>query len=228
MVSKTSSLHSRLVGNLNFMAQAIVNPGYIQEAWRLARNTELKDGKIVHTHYFVDPETGTLVPTSLTSTSFLGLNGAGRPRCTRLWENVDALFKHMNLSDEVGYTELPTYNEILVSVADVATSKEAQDLLDDETTTDDIRDAIKGAREIVANYEQFSAPINREDILSMFSEETCTRRYRMFKIDAGMELIKALKLLRHPGARKNRAKLFTREIAPINPKLAEVLRKLTK
>ena len=134
----------------------------------------------------------------------------------------------MNLSDEVGYTELPTYNEILVSVADVATSKEAQDLLDDETTTDDIRDAIKGAREIVANYEQFSAPINREDILSMFSEETCTRRYRMFKIDAGMELIKALKLLRHPGVRKNRAKLFTREIAPINPKLAEVLRKLTK
>lgn len=228
MVSKTSSLHSRLVGNLNFMAQAIVNPGYIQEAWRLARNTELKDGKIVHTHYFVDPETGTLVPTSLTSTSFLGLNGAGRPRCTRLWENVDALFKHMNLSDEVGYTELPTYNEILVSVAEVATSKEAQDLLDDENTTDDIRDAIKGAREIVANYEQFSAPINREDILSMFSEETCTRRYRMFKIDAGMELIKALKLLRHPGVRKNRAKLFTREIAPINPKLAEVLRKLTK
>lgn len=228
MVSKTSSLHSRLVGNLNFMAQAIVNPAYIQEHWKLARNTEVKDGKIVHTHYFVDPKTGTLVPTSLTSTSFLGLNGAGRPRCTRLWDNVDELFKHMNLADDIGYTELPTYNEILVAVAEVATSKESQDILDDETTTEDVRNAIIGTRAIVADYERFSRPIDRDDILDMFSAETSARRYKMFKTDAGMALIKALRLLKHPGVRRNHAKTFTRAIAKINPTLAGVLQSLTK
>lgn len=228
MVSKSSSLHSRLVGNLNFMALAITNPGRIQETWKLARNTELKDGKIVHTHYFVDPDTGALVPAAITANSFLGLNGPGRPGCTRLWDNIDELFKHMNLADDQGYTDLPTYNELLVAIADVATSKEAQDILDDETTMDDVRNAILGAKAIVADYERFSAPLDPAKILDMFSDEVCSRRYKMFKIDAGMELIKALRLVRHPGVRKKHAKLFTREISKVNQRLADVLRTLTK
>lgn len=228
MVSKSSSLHSRLVGNLKFMAQAITVPGYIQENWKLARNTELKGDQIVHTHYFVEPETGTLVPTSLTATSFLGLNGAGRPRCTRLWDNVDGIFQHLTLADTIGYTELPTYNEILVATAEVAMAPETQTIVDDPHTTQDILDAIAGTKAIVADYDRFSRPIDPADILDMFSAETSARRYKLFKVDAGMELIKALRLVKHPGVRKTHAKLFAREIAKVNPTLAEVLRTLAK
>ena len=228
MVSKTSSLHSRLIGNLNFMAQALTNPAVIQEQWTMGRNTEEKDGKIVHTHYFIEPQTGTLVPTSVAATSFLGLNGAGRPRCTRLWDNVDDLYSHVTLAEDVGFMELPAYNEVITALGEIAIDPTVQNLVDDPNTSEDVLDAIRGAKAISEKFDQFAAPIDPADILDMFSEDTCKRRYRMFKIDAGTELIKALRLVRHPGQRKKFARLFATEIAKVNPVLADVVRALTK
>lgn len=221
--------HVRLVGHLKFLLKAMQDPAYIREHYQICRKKVVakKGRSYVYKYYFQEPETGVLVPVNANDIGFGGISSYGRPVVDTLWGNATALCNSITpADDDMDEYYLPPYNELLECIRQVGTDPSIIKQASDPETLEIVKERTQKMIDIAARFDELNAPIDPNDIMYAYGIDIASKRYELYKTNAGLELIKALRLVRHPTVRRNLAVGYGRVLRDVNIDLAEVLIKI--
>lgn len=224
-----TSTHVRLVGHLKFLAQAMTNPAYIRSHYNIARaRVAVNKGRnYVFKYYFKEPSTGVLVPVDASDIGFAGLSSYGRPVRDTLWQHAADVCNSISVAPgEADYHELPPYDELVGCLYQVGTDPEVIKQHGDEATDPAVKERMQKMIDIAARYDELLEPASAEDIMYPYGIDIANKRYALYKTNAGLELIKALRMVKHPTVRRDLALKFSRALHDTNPDLAGVLCKI--
>lgn len=224
-----STTHVRLVGHLRFLAQAMTNPAYIRSHYNIARaRVAVNKGRnYVFKYYFKEPETGALVPVNVSDIGFAGLSSYGRPVCDTLWQHAADVCNSISVAaDDADYHELPPYDQLVDCLYQVGTDPAVIAEYNGEDTLPEVKARMQKMIDIAARRDELLEPVSAVDIMYPYGIDIATKRYDLYKTNAGLELIKALRLVSHPTVRRNLALKFSRALHAVNPDLAGVLCKI--
>lgn len=221
--------HVKLVGHLKFLAQAMTDPAYIRQTYPIVRLrvADQKARSYVYKYYFKEPETGTLVPVDAADTGFVGLSSYGRPVRDTLWQYAADVCNSISVAaGDVDYHELPPYVELVSCICEACSDEDVLAEYYAETTDPIINERMQKLMSIAARRDELLEPIVPDDIMYAYNIDIAIKRYDLYKTNAGLELIKALRMVRHPTVRRNLALKFSRALSVINPDLAHAINKI--
>lgn len=221
--------HVRLVGHLKFLAQAMTNPAHIRDTYVIVRaKVAVNKGRnYVYKYYFKEPTTGVLVPVNAGDIGFGGLSSYGRPVRDTLWQHATDLCNSISVAPgEADYHELPPYNELVGCLYQVGTDEDVINQYNDPEIDPVVKDRMQKMIDIAARHDELMEPVDADDIMYPYGIDIAAKRYELYKTNAGLELIKALRMVRHPTTRRDLALKFGRALHAINPDLAGVLNKI--
>lgn len=223
-----SETHAKLIGHLNFLAQALTAPNYIRSHYQIvSKEVSINKGRDhVFKYHFKEPETGTLVPVDAGDIGFVGISTYGRPLNDTLWGHAALVCDCLvHATGELEKT-LPPYDTLLASLVEVADDPQIAEVRDDPSTLEIVRTRIMKLQELTARKEELGKPIEVSDMAYPYLIDVNAKRYGLYKTNASLELIKALRRVNHPGVRRTLARRFARGLYPYNPELAAVLNKI--
>ena len=227
--SISSDNHAKLVGHLNWLATLTTQPMQILQSMELVRNP---DG-----WFWVEPASGVLINTRIENFTVASLSHLAKPKSTRLWDITRTLTAcYDDITQVFNYIPAAKFTSIY-ELLDILT--DAYKMLKDELSEDSLPDAkpeeIEKAKEILArlknifdNEAELREPVYASECITGYSKEVCNTRYKLWKHDGGTELIKAIRLIKHPATRTRFIDVFKFALADINPALAEVISVINK
>lgn len=225
-----TTTHIRLLGHLRFLAQAMENPAVIRRDWEIARALVPTDKgrKHVLKFFFIEPTTRTMVPVNADDIGFGGLSSYGRPVRDTLWGHATEVCNSISVApeDQNGYFEMGSYDTILDCLRQVGTDEEVLAMHNAEDALPDVKARMAKVIAIAERFAELNEPVNPADIMHPYNIELAQKRYGLYKTNAGLELIKALRLIKHPQVRRELAMRFGRVLHDTNPDLAGVLLKI--
>lgn len=227
-VSMSSENHSKLVGHLHWLSKYLVAPEMILSDMPLVREV---DG-----WFWVEPNTGEYISTRLDQFTVASLCQLAKPEAMTFWNIVSQLTTAYDEIAKIGMSmpmnKFASVYELLDLLCDAhkMIADEIQEAIQEASEKEG--QAITGISEVLKSLSDNEAELRKvpdhSESLHGYTTRICNVRFKLWKHDAGTELIKALRLVKHPSIQKHFIGIFKTILRDVNPALSEVIGAINK